>query len=292
MSYRRTLSAPVLVICIVALSAALPCFSATRNAEEPCSSSRVTLPAFPAGSALILGETHGTNEAPGYFFDAVCAAVGAFGDDSLIVALEYPVSQERSLGRYLASRGSTNDKATQLATPFWTNPMKDGRSSQAMLRLLDSLRLLSQSNRRVRIVAFADDTRANSNWDAAMARALDTIAATHPDERIMVLVGNAHAKKTMGIGSRRDFVPMAHMMKTKNTSLAFRAGSGTYWACDSTCGIQRVADADAGATINYDLRNPSASVNFDGIVDLGEVTESSPAADTLKVPGKVDEAGF
>ncbi|PTL80173.1 hypothetical protein [Vitiosangium sp. GDMCC 1.1324] len=52
------------------------------------------------------------------------------------------MSEQSRLDTYLASRGTPADQDTLLDGDFWRRPYQDGRSSRAMLELVDQVRAL------------------------------------------------------------------------------------------------------------------------------------------------------
>ena len=108
------------------------------NAHAAACREEVNAPQLDAGSVLVVGELHGTREAPAYFFQMICDLLRTHPAEALIVALEYPSAEQAALDRYLDSSASNADERL-LATPFWTREMQDGRSSRAIHELIASL---------------------------------------------------------------------------------------------------------------------------------------------------------
>lgn len=244
----------------------------------PCPDSKVTLPQFGAGTAIIFGEVHGSNEAPAYLLATVCSTLSQFNNQPLIVALEYPVTEQPYLAGFLSSHGKPSDQAAFLKSPFWKRPMQDGRSSLAMLNLLENLRVLRARHPNLSVAPFVDTPKTASTHDAVMAGRLDEQHLLHPKARLLVLVGNLHAKRSAGFGGNPSYQSMARLLKIPNRSYAFATTGGTVWACELGCGIQPAANSSDGTSkANGSLDRPRPSINFDGIIDLGAVTASPPA---------------
>jgi hypothetical protein len=93
---------------------------------------------------LIVGEIHGGRETP----ELVAALLADIAHSrSVRLGLEMPVSEQASLQTYLNSSGSAQDRANLLQAPFWKS--SDGRSSNAMLQLIESARVLRSAGRDV-----------------------------------------------------------------------------------------------------------------------------------------------
>ena len=197
---------------------------------------------------VILGELHGTNETPAFFGDLVCAAA-AYGP--VMVALEIPIDDQPALDAYLASPGDAPARTALLKADFWDS--NDGRSSVAMLALIERLRGLHQA-RRILGVAATMDTSASrpgdqTPYERAMAAAWTRARAAHPGARLLALVGNAHAvpgKVGQGQGflAAASFLPRAHTATLGNADVG-----GTAWMCMAldACGPQSAGPGrDAG----------------------------------------------
>src|SRR5271157_1838404 len=100
----------------------------------------------PALRFLIVGEMHGSAEAPAIFADLVCAALAS--KRPIVVGVERSTAEQGAIDAFLT--GENHEAATRafLSHKGWHT--FDGRSSRAMLEMLESLRAL-----RVEVVAFA-----------------------------------------------------------------------------------------------------------------------------------------
>lgn len=190
---------------------------------------------------VILGELHGTRETPVFFGDLVCAAAAR---GPLVVALEIPVEDQPALDAYLTSNGDAAARAALLKADFWTS--RDGRSSVAMLALIDRLRGMFQA-RKILGVAATQDSAAyrpgdESAYNQAMAAAWIRALDAHPGARLLALVGNAHAvpgRVTFGDGpgflSAASFLPRARTATLGNADVG-----GFAWNCSglTDCGPQ------------------------------------------------------
>ncbi len=242
-----------------------------------CTAPRASLPTIAAGSVLVFGEVHGTKESPDYFLRAVCAAVEKYPRKPLLIGLEFPTIEQSGLDQFINSDGDAKSVQALLLQPFWNRSMQDGRSSRAMFELIDGLRLLRKRAPNMTIAAFVDESLAATH-DASMAARIDNVMAEHEGARVLILIGNYHAKRRPHDTTEQQPRSMVDFLQAPNRSLAFRARSGTYFACVPLCGSQEVeVNADAADVTNWSADEPAESVNFDGMIDLGKISESIPA---------------
>lgn len=246
--------------------------------ERVCPGYDVSLPLSPV---LVFGEMHGTTQAPAFFLGAVCATLRMPEVPIVLVGLEFPLEQAEPLARYLASAGTDGDKTMLLATPFWNRAEQDGRTSSAMYGLVEALRVLGGSDSRLRVVVFDDRSGgdAAAQREARMAAKLEAALANHPDARMLVLVGNLHAKRTPGFAGDPGFQSMALRMTVPVRSFAFRGNGGQSWACmHDGCRIYSQAENPAaGRQPDWRMERVALSENYDGLIDLGPYTASLPA---------------
>src|SRR6201996_3783687 len=95
--------------------------------------------AKPSVHWVFIGELHGSNETPAAFRDLVCDAIAQ--GKQVTVALERPTSEQAALDNILTAKNLSAAKESLLQFPRWKEGM-DGLASEAMLRLLVSLREL------------------------------------------------------------------------------------------------------------------------------------------------------
>jgi erythromycin esterase-like protein len=181
---------------------------------------------------VVLGEMHGTREAPD-FAGRLAAAYAR--EAPLVLALEIDASEQAAIGRYLVSAGTAADRATLLAGEFWnvSRAHNDGRRSGGVLALIEAIRRLRGEGRDVSVLAVdagahAADSQAR---DAAMARVLRACFSKLPRGRLLVLAGNVHAMRR-----RPDFAPpemqtpMASRLADLDLySVNLTAAAGRFW---------------------------------------------------------------
>ncbi len=157
----------------------------------------------------ILGEMHGNTNSPEAALKLAKDLLDAHG--AVTVALEIPVSDQTVLSQYLDSEGSAEDRQKFLSTPFWAEEYADGRSSVALVELLEELRLLRRAGHDIDLLAFDGRTGARGieALELEMAEPILAWAENHPGRRMVALVGNIHARLTPVQLGQETLEPMA-----------------------------------------------------------------------------------
>lgn len=225
---------------------------------------------------LLLGENgHGTNEMPRAIADLVCAAAAA--NRPVTVGVEFAFRNQPSLDAFMASDGGTAARATFLTAPMWDPDWADGKSSEAMLALLEWLRVQHQRGLVSAVVAFESDAvRNGADREQQMARRL---LAAAPDKNgiFLVLTGGYHARTRLSDAGTTPYPPMAMLLPRAHTlSIRIQGSGGRNWSCTKLgCGEQ-AANQTGGTVRRLNLRvTPDGS--YDGEYDLGvSVTPSPP----------------
>jgi hypothetical protein len=249
--------------------------TSAEAAPCPALAGAAVLVARPALRWLIVGEVHGTAESPVAFGDLVCHA--AARGRRPIVALEYPAREQAALDAYLRSRGSDRDRRALLAR-IGTG-MADGRTSAAMLDLVERLRRMRRAGRIDGVVAVQPVGGADQAARAsAMAEALQGAAGADPGRLVIALLGNVHAMKAEFVRPSFRFTPAAgHLPPAQTVSLAVRGNGGAAWNCVPECGPHDRGPAKTQAPRGIVLaREPGAA--YDGALNLGVMTTASPPA--------------
>jgi hypothetical protein len=240
-------------------------------------------PLLAPGQILLLGEIHGGVEGPALLGEAACAATLDSG--TAVVALEVPVQEQARLTAFLDSDGSAEARTALLGGPFWQRSYQDGRSSLAMLALLDHLRLLRSAGHDVRIFAFDEKPSAPGQVrDDAMAAALIAAVEAAPAGAVfLAFAGNVHTRNRVGVPWDPTYVPAGAAVRERwphrVVSLLLRAPAGEHWMCstgdDSSCGRHALGGV-AGDAGHVELF-ASPRDGYDGAVQLAAATASPPA---------------
>lgn len=255
--------------------------------------------AKPTTRYVLIGEFHGMAETPAAFGDIVCAA--AHAGKAVVVGLELPQREQPFYDAYLASDGTEADRAKLFGATMWTSGMKDGRTSLAMLALLDKLRKWKRAGANIALVAFQPNgmssgvPSAPSEYEARMANIILAAAAKNTGRLVVALMGNWHASKSRELfpGASLPYDPMAmHLLAEAIVNiLAVPLKSGSAWNC-----MPRGADKDARSVVcgphpfamqatlgNVTPSAPGVTMfdktynGYDGILALERATASPPA---------------
>ncbi|MCE9667218.1 hypothetical protein LY474_05260 [Myxococcus stipitatus] len=250
-------------------------------------------PLVRTGVTLVIGEQLGTNEAPQVVGNVVCQLAEA----SLPVALglSLPRTEQERLDRYLASPGAPSDQDALLEGRFWHRPYQDGRSSRAVLDLIDRVRAMRLAGLRVTLVAYDTDTAQGSERDLQLAQVWQQRRKDHPDEVHLVLAGNAHTRTVKGAQWDKGFTPMAqHLKQGDLVVLDLSYAQGTRWGCDLNrdgklaCGVIGAtpfgpAAALPGQTPYITWFEAPSEEGSQGLLYVGALTPSRPASDPDKL---------
>jgi hypothetical protein len=233
---------------------------------------------------IFVADMHGTAEAPAFIGALVCNLLHS--GRAVALALEYPSEEQRFIDEFLHARTPSPQPAL-LASPFWSRRTQDGRTSRAMLSLLEWVRQQTASGARLRVVAFdalppsASTSGGAASFDArdeAMAlRLRQEITNLGADEIPVIFTGNVHAlnapagmENAEPLGYRLRDLGFLHM------KMDYRGGSA--WTCfsPSDCGVRELGEPGP-AVSSYSIA-PSADPAYELQYLVGSVTASPPAA--------------
>ncbi|WP_194954263.1 hypothetical protein [Sphingopyxis solisilvae] len=286
-----------------ALEASLPPTSKATECHEPEGWNEVAQrnPRY-----VVFGEIHGTQQGPEFIGSLACAL--ATKGERVLVAVEKSATDDPALQTAWALPKDQFQKS--LGDIGWTG-RQDGVASQAMFAMLVGLHGLKEKGLPIGIVAF------NGDRDAAQSQRFADLAGQGPHEaaqaenivhaaqranydRVLILVGNFHARKrTVDWGGAR-FDPMAARLNRYDNTLALnmRYAAGTSWNCvrkaaaavddgkpltdeGLDCGIHQIrGSADLGRSPFVELvaTENRAADDYDGFFWVGPVTGSPPFA--------------
>jgi hypothetical protein len=256
----------VVVAAVLALSCVVVAGCGTRK-RVTCERKIQGVPVTP-GELVWFGEMHGTEESPRFVGDVVCYAARGY---HVQLALEIPQDEQMRIHRYLMD----GQREALLAGPFWTG--NDGRSSEAMVGLLDRVREMRRSGGRIEVVAY--DVH-DLDRDRGMAQAV--IAARNPGAVFVGLSGNVHSRKTPFRGAE---TLVGHLIASKLTVRTHdvSASGGTMWACtgddEVVCG-EHPNGNDGGAQAPWTV-GPARDDSHDAVYFVGPTKASRPARQAL-----------
>jgi hypothetical protein len=244
---------------------------------------------------VFVGDMHGTVEAPAFVTDLVCNL--AHAGRAVVLGLEYPSDQQHFIDEFLRERTDSSRPAL-LSTPFWIRPTQDGRTSQAMLKLLSSVRAQIRAGAHIQVIAFdafgstgaqlgpRNGTAHVDSRDAAMADYLrEKLSKFRAADFPVIFAGNVHARKTKGLHAMNappgmeNAEPLGYRLRDLgflDIDIDYRGG--TLWTCfsPSDCGVHD--GGERGAAVRAFVIAPSTDPAFDLKYSVGSLTASPPAA--------------
>ncbi len=253
-------------------------FSGTLTTQDDCARVDGIDRVLADNGVVILGEIHGTSEAPVLAGTLVCH--GLRTGRSVILFLELPETEQPRLDRYLQSEGRIADQRRFLEGSFWIRSYQDGRTSTAMLNLIDLARKKIAAGASLSVV-FMDRPQAGRQRDRVMADNIIKVAGDHPDNLLLILTGNLHARVTPGQQRMARRVKDA-LSQRRVVALNLRHSGGTAWLCLSgaPCGSQQLRGRREGANLKVELSDLAAP-HYDGWFEVGPITASQPAATSI-----------
>ena len=227
---------------------------------------------------VVVSEMHGTAETPAAFAAIVCEAAAR---GPVTVALELPQPMQPQLDAFLAAEDDATAVAALDGTWFMNPRIDDGRTSRAMLDMMQAMRRLRVEGRDIAIVAFQPGSARprefpQSYYELEMGYLLSLAAINRPEAKVFALVGNVHAGKTGNANFPGLGLPAAaHLPADETVTLYTAQQGGEAWNCTSECGVHPMAsryDAEARGVI------PGAYGDgaYDGVLALGPMTASRP----------------
>jgi hypothetical protein len=236
------------------------------------------------GNVVLLGELHGTQQVPHFIAQSVCQA--AVQGVPVTVGLEIPdVNQER-LQAFVASEGKEQDWAKLMESPFWRSPYPDGRNSDAVAYLLESLRKLRGQGLDVAVFAFDRPPLEGDAREEAMANTVLEVVGKSQKRAVLVVSGNLHPRQVKGLPWNPDYRPMGLRVADvfpNVYSLDIAYDSGTAWICAVSgeqkldCGVKPAKGQDNGERYFVHLFNGRNKQGYHGIFYVGAVSASLPA---------------
>lgn len=228
---------------------------------------------------IMIGELHGTDQAPNAVAEIACAASER---GPVVVALELEDTLQPTLDAFIVAPDQDAARAVLTGSSLLNRVHQDGRTSHALLALLDRVRDLKASGRDISLHLFQPSMTQGEGLDQAwyeldMGHLLSQARQKRPDARVIGLAGNIHARKTPFEKYPDIGVPAAgHLPKRETLSLKIAQQGGFAWNCgQDACGVNpSIAsyDVDARGVILTTLEDGG----YDGVLALGPSTASPP----------------
>lgn len=224
---------------------------------------------------VLFGEIHGTAETAGVVADAACLASRV---RPVIVALELDVGRQAAVDAFLNSSG---DQAALAKLGFggeWTG-VSDGRTSEAMLALLQRLRVLRQAGATIS-VALIDLAPADygPGRDAFMAERVASLADSQPDALVIGLTGNFHASRIEREQDGKTFRSLAAILgRERSVSLDLDPVRGRGWFCSNDgCGDHALSGSLAPSARGVRRVGMQQGTEIDFVYSAGVALTASP----------------
>ena len=257
-------------------------------AGERCESIDGLAERIAPGRIFLLGELHGTQQSPAFVFSVACA-VAAHGAE-VVVGLELASTAQEWVDRYLASPGQPADHEALLQHGIWTRSYQDGRTSEAMLDLIERVRRLRHEGNSARILFFdAPGATGGQDREAKMASKIAASARVHTEAVHVILTGNMHSRMVPGNRRDRDYEPMGYLLQRQvpgNRIVALEVAheGGTAWICAPDCGVTSLAVRHAGPRWSIEIDDATRPSGHLGWYHVGTFSASAPAVGDFEVP--------
>lgn len=242
------------------------------------------------GMTILVGEQLGSQEAPRAVGNLVCEAAATGHEVAL--GLSIPSAEQERIDHYLASPGAPTDQDELLQGDFWRRPYQDGRSSQAVVDLIDRVRSWRAWGLPITLVAY-DTALGNGNVRyAAQASRWQKRRQDRPNELFVILAGNLHVRTVQGASWDPDFKPLGWRLATSGfhlvaLDLSYSRGSRR-WACDVDsmgtlyCDVVSSSPSDrvierAGLNPYIRLFDKPTEDGYHGLFYVGTLMPSYPA---------------
>lgn len=281
----RLSTVSVASLCCSLLTALLAVAVATTSAaaaETTCDPIPGAAALLRPGTIFLLGELHGTAQAPRAVAALACEALAA--GRHVVVGLELPQSDQEAVDRFMAGDGDDDALRRLTSGEFWQREYQDGRASVAMLDLHARLRALAVAGSRLDTV-YVDDPSPPGSRDRAMAERVLALHARAADAVLIVLTGNLHNRLTRGTPFDADLEPMGFLIAEQApaadvVSLELTYGPGSAWICQggqaSDCGVVELGGRSSGEEGIVMVRDAAESP-VSGSWHLGSISASAPA---------------
>lgn len=238
---------------------------------------------------LIVGELHGTKETPGLVVELVRNAVAHHR--AVRLGLEIPVQGQAALQSYIRSLGYATDQEALLHAPFWHS--NDGRSSTAMLRLIDDIRQMRASGHDVDLFAMEPVYPQQAEMEKlggflavkeeGMAKAISHAMENNKGALVIALMGNFHSRYAHQFEGTPNGSVTERLASYQPEVLLPFARKTSAWNCMSSCGVHTAISTRApqGVLPKLEVANTS-----DGLwvvrLWLSEFTAALPAVKGTK----------
>lgn len=228
----------ILSFCLPAL-VCMGCQSQTKMADLNCPDINGVdeVLSLDSPDIIVIGETHGMTAPPAFVSALTCHSLKA--GLSTTLALELSDDNGRLAG-YLESDGGGQAEDKLFEDPLWTTGFTDGRSSEAMLSLIDQARIWSSPDLDFQAFWFTGghfdfesletQNEIAAAWENHLANGI--LDASKGRDKTIVLVGNVHAMRgRVGFGELKYDSMMEHLPEGRALTFNTITTPGSSWNC-------------------------------------------------------------
>ncbi len=261
---------------------------------------------------IIIGEGHGMQEPPAFMEALLCHSLERGFKTNLALELSDDVNLYKT---YLNSGGLEADKSALFEDWAWKGEFTDGRSSEAILRLIDKARSYMAAEQDLIFTAFKADDLQLEDFESRNAymqayekkMAENILKSSETAHKTIVLVGNLHARRYRLEANNLSYDLMAKHMPAPYTASFFIAhNGGTSWSCRgpqpkdcmqyksgsyldanselAKLSVPRIISNDNEVEILPFIGRQYKKEWYDGVIYVGAVTASPPANADGRVP--------
>tara|TARA_R110002167_G_scaffold363870_1_gene584860 strand:+ start:1821 stop:2633 length:813 start_codon:yes stop_codon:yes gene_type:complete len=236
---------------------------------------------------IVVGEVHGTVEAPAAFLGVVCEAAER---GPVTVGLEMSEADRPLFDQFMASPDEATARRVLRYGDFGRADRDDGRHSQAMMDMMLGFWRLRLAGHDIALHPFQPlmsriHARDQAWGELEMAYGMSRALVVRPDARLLILVGDLHARKTPFAPWPEVGLPAAgHLHGTDTLTLHMAQQGGERWGCDQDgCG-QETMRGVYDPTVRGIILTPVSDGTYDGVLAVGATTASPPAALSFAPP--------
>lgn len=244
---------------LVSLALAALCAVPGRASAADCPGREALAPLLKT-DGIFLGELHGSAEVP-----------------ALVECLARRLADELLDGRPLWVALELQPAALEESGTSWQPRLQDGRTSQAMLKLVRVLRSL-QAQGRLTVTGFVPTAEpiGAADYEQALARELDRAPA---DAFVLALAGNVHARKSKGTArfSLQAVAPAGSLLQRRMTHVLIdHRQDSQAWVCMPGCGPHSLSSDPQTRNRPLGLQ-PLDDDDYDYLLLLDRLSASPPA---------------
>lgn len=178
------------------------------------------------------------------------------------------------------SKGDRAAVEALLQHEFWRWPLQDGRSSKAMLNLIDQVRQLRTTFPELDILPFDGRGDVDAEGDLRLAIPVNQHIEKRQPDLMIILVGNFHNKRT---GKLSDKPSMVDSLNFPSKSYLLKDGGGSYFNIaqndkgEFVSGIQTYeSELESSLAVARSLRDANPVAGYDGALYIGRISASLP----------------